>query len=407
MGLFGFGKKEKAQPETVQTKAVPANGADQGGMAEKEEKKVEYLELIYDLIFVYLIGRNNLLLHHLSGGFVPARVFLAYILCTLAVIQIWSFSTFYMNLYGRNSVRDHVFLFINMYLLYHMADGISEAWQSSVDQFCIAWILILVNLGVQHLIEMRNHTDSAAVLVQLRQKALVLFTEAVLVAVNLAVYHRTGVIIAYVPIFFGILVMLRAGRSDRLADVDFGHLTERTMLYIVFTFGEMIISISAYFSGTITVRSLYFSLMAFLIIAALFLCYEIFYNKIIDRSLQTDGTGYMLIHVCMIVALNNISVSLEFMREEEVAVLPKVLFLSISLIVYFVFLFLTGLYAKKKRRFRRQFVYILLAAAVTFLALMIVLRNNMAVNIAITVIYVYGIFLFLYFKEKEPETGER
>lgn len=31
---------------------------------EKEEKKVEYLELIYDLIFVYLIGRNNSLLHH-------------------------------------------------------------------------------------------------------------------------------------------------------------------------------------------------------------------------------------------------------------------------------------------------------------------------------------------------------
>ena len=34
-----------------------------------QEKKVEYLELIYDLIFVYLVGRNNELLHELSGGF--------------------------------------------------------------------------------------------------------------------------------------------------------------------------------------------------------------------------------------------------------------------------------------------------------------------------------------------------
>ena len=25
----------------------------------KKEKKVEYLELIYDLIFVFIIGRNN------------------------------------------------------------------------------------------------------------------------------------------------------------------------------------------------------------------------------------------------------------------------------------------------------------------------------------------------------------
>ena len=29
---------------------------------ESKEKKVEYIELIYDLIFVYIIGRNNALL---------------------------------------------------------------------------------------------------------------------------------------------------------------------------------------------------------------------------------------------------------------------------------------------------------------------------------------------------------
>ena len=38
--------------------------------AERREKKVEYLELIYDLIFVYLIGRNNSLLQSVHNGFV-------------------------------------------------------------------------------------------------------------------------------------------------------------------------------------------------------------------------------------------------------------------------------------------------------------------------------------------------
>ena len=83
----------------------------------KKEKKVEYLELIYDLIFVFIIGRNNSLLHHVDNGYVTQGNFLAYVLCTLAVIQIWNFTTFYINIYGRNGVRDHVFLFINMYLL--------------------------------------------------------------------------------------------------------------------------------------------------------------------------------------------------------------------------------------------------------------------------------------------------
>ena len=53
---------------------------------EKKERKVEYIELIYDLIFVYIIGRNNLLLHHTPGGFVSREAFISYIFCTLAVI---------------------------------------------------------------------------------------------------------------------------------------------------------------------------------------------------------------------------------------------------------------------------------------------------------------------------------
>ena len=62
-------------------------------MIKKDEKKVEYLELIYDLIFVYVIGRNNSLLHDIINGFVTGSTFIAYILCSLAIIQIWNFST--------------------------------------------------------------------------------------------------------------------------------------------------------------------------------------------------------------------------------------------------------------------------------------------------------------------------
>ena len=37
---------------------------------KKEEKKVEYIELIYDLIFVYIIGRNNSLISSVEHGFI-------------------------------------------------------------------------------------------------------------------------------------------------------------------------------------------------------------------------------------------------------------------------------------------------------------------------------------------------
>ena len=98
-------------------------------LTRNEEKKVEYLELIYDLIFVYVIGRNNSLLHQTTNGFVDGKVFLAYILCTFTIIQIWNFSIYYINMHGRNGLRDHICLFINMFLLYFIGEGTRTHWE--------------------------------------------------------------------------------------------------------------------------------------------------------------------------------------------------------------------------------------------------------------------------------------
>jgi len=46
-------------------------------LLQKEEKKVEYLELIYDLIFVYIIGRNNSLLHLTENGTISFSAFMS------------------------------------------------------------------------------------------------------------------------------------------------------------------------------------------------------------------------------------------------------------------------------------------------------------------------------------------
>ena len=129
------------------------------GLTERKEKKVEYIELVYDLIFVYVIGRNNALLHHIVDGFVDPLDFYAYVLCTLAVIQIWNFTMYYVNVYGRNGVRDHVFLFVNMFLMYFIGEGTRSDWQAYHTQYHIAWALILVNVAAQYLIELRNQAD--------------------------------------------------------------------------------------------------------------------------------------------------------------------------------------------------------------------------------------------------------
>lgn len=375
----------------------------------KEEKKVEYLELIYDLVFVYMVGRNNALLSHFEGGFVSAEAFVSFILCTLAIIQIWNFTTFYINMFGRNGIRDHVFLLVNMYLMYFIGESTRHDWHAYQAQYHIAWALILTNIGLQYVIEMRNHKADVWNRDISKRMAITLFLEAAIVLSSAFVPAKTGPVMSFVAIFTGIILTMTGRHRSLGGQIDFMHLTERAMLYVVFTFGEMIIVISAYFTGdgSFDPDVIYFSLMCFLIVAGLFVSYEIIYDHLIDREMDDSGMLYMIIHIFILFALSCITVSLEFMREPEVAVFPKVVFITGAIIGYYAFLLCTSRYVRKTCRLDAKFILGQTALAAVFAALMVVFRENMKVNIFITVAYVWCIVGIIYSSKKRISIEEK
>ena len=368
-----------------------------------KEKKVEYIELIYDLIFVYIIGRNNALLHDFANGFVALPAFLAYLVSTLAVIQIWNYTTYYVNVYGRHSVREHVFLFVNMFLLYFIGEGIRSDWQAYHTQYHVAWALILANIGIQYLTELRTFSGDAQRRRQIGRMAAILFAEAALVLADIWAFRafgNTGLSLA--AILAGMAAVVFFGQRSSADYVDFSHLSERAMLYVVFTFGEMIIAIAAYFDGVFSLRSTYFALMAFLIVVGLFLSYGYFYDHIIDREKKTNGLGYMFFHIFLIFALNNITNGLEFMREESISLMPKLLFLIGSFALFFGLLFaMGGRHAKTVCRKYRRLAWAATAVSGVFAALMLLLRGNMMANIALTVVFIFAVFAMIYRYGKE------
>ncbi len=349
------------------------------------EKKVEYLELIYDLIFVYVLGRNNSLLQNVENGFVPMAAFTAYLLSSLAVIQVWNFSTVYTNLYGKNGLRDHLFMFINMYLLYFIGEGIRLHWDGYTFQYFIAWALILFNIGNQYLLKRRETEGSEKRMCS--HMAMVLFTEGCLVLLVIPFFQTAGTPLTILAVLSGVIgTFLVSGREGK-RNVDFMHLTERAMLYVVFSFGEMIIAVASYFEGTFDFSTIYFSLMSFLIAVGLFLSYEVFYDRICDREKETSGMGYMLVHIFLIFSLNCITTSLEFMQDEAVALMPKVIFLTASFLLTFFSMYGLLFYSKKGRR--PVFLTYVFLPAMAFAVLMILTREYMYINIFLSVFYIY------------------
>ena len=362
---------------------------------EKNEKKVEYLELIYDLMFVFMIGRCNSLIHNLQGGFISGQSVFVYIVYTLAVIQIWNYSTYYINIYGENSPRNHVFIFVKMFMLYFMGSSTKMNWRIYQIRHHIAWSLILLNIALQYLIELRHNIKEDRESSTIKRVMRILILEAALTAIAAFIPGNGGIILAGAAVLMGITANSVTGKGAGLP-VDFMHLSERTMLFVVFTFGEMIIAVSGYFDESATISNFYFALMVFLIIVGLFLSYEVLYDHIIDREMQTGGLTYMMLHIIMIFGLNSISTALQFMPEDEVDLMSKLILLILAFLVYYGCLFATRQYAKPMCRHDRNLYLPVIPITTGFVILMLLFRERMRLNILVTAVYVYLVFIMLH-----------
>lgn len=366
-----------------------------------EERKVEYIELIYDLIFVYILGRNNELLQFIENGFIQKSVFFAYLMSLLIIIQVWNYSTFYINKYGRNSIKDHIFIFINMFLLYFMANGTKVYWQDYFFEYNIAWLFIMINTSIQYYLEIKNHQNNIIELNYIKDTLICLAIEIMLKVLNILIYRFFLIALNYVPVLFAIISSFIVTKKNKNISFDFNHLSKRAMLFVVFTFGEMIIAISNYFVDGFNLNDIYFALMAFLITCGLFLTYEKLYNKIINRTGNNLVKYYMFIHIFIIFALNNITTSLGFMRIESISLEPKIIFLIASFVIYFICMLLLLKYKREEIIITKRIILFSILSLVIFVMLMLIFEDNMYINIFITVIFIYSNYCLLSLVSKK------
>lgn len=375
----------------------------------KEEKQVSYLELIYDLIFVYMISRDNALLEHVENGFVEPGIFATFICCTLAIIQIWNATTFYINMFGRNGLRDHVFLLINMYLMYFLGEATQFNANAYVAQYHIAWGLILLNIGLQYFIELKNHKLDVWNQDIMKRTGASLFAEAALVFIAAFLKPYLSLTLSFIAVIVGIGLVAFGRKGIVGGQVDFTHLTERAMLYVVFTFGETVITIAGYFTahGRFNGWAIYYSLTTFLIAVGLFISYEFIYTSLLDREKDDNGLMYMMLHIFIAFAINLVTVSFAFMREADIATYPKVMLLAGAMVTYFILLLFLGVYFKMPCRPAPRFVLQISVTAALFIFLMLLFKDHMAVNVLISAIYALGMMFIFYRIKVAQERKEK
>ena len=368
-----------------------------------KEKKVELIELFYDLIYVYAISRLTLLIEEPEGGIIPLSGFLRYIVVCFVILQAWLYLTNYVNRYGRWKWYEYGLTAVNMTAAVYMANTISTEWNEMSLTFNLAMLVMLLCVAAMYFIQTRlKEQDTGAA----KNSLVILTIDCIL---YFAAFLASALHVAQAVIWLDVVAVLVGaflpffirGKFD-ISIISFPHLVERFELITIITFGEGVVGMTDFFD----VKNFSFCpILVFAVILALFGCYVTQIHYLCNHHRTDRSLRLMFSHYFIVIAVNLVTVAFKFLENAEADRLFTAILMPAALVLFFIAAFADSIYYHE--RFSLEAKDIVLSAA--FLAvgavLMVTGRNNMYAFLIGTLTAVFGNFGMLLFKYKKGSRG--
>ena len=364
-----------------------------------KEKKVELIELFYDLIYVYAISRLTMLIEEPVNGIIPLSGFFLYLVIGFVILQAWLYLTNYVNRYGKWRWYEYVLTAVNMTATVYMANTISPRWNEMALTFNLAMLVMLLCVAAMYLIQtFVKEQDPAAA----KNSLTILSVDCLLYfAAFLASVFQTGDVVIWLDVAAvlcgAFLPFFIRGRFD--ADIiSFPHLAERFELITIITFGEGIVGMTGFFDVRhFTLRPV----LVFAVILLLFGCYVIQIHELCDHHRVDRALRLMFSHYFIVISLNLITVAFKFLENPEANRLLTAGLMSAAMLLFFTAIYSDSVYYHLRYRLTGRDVMIAAAALAAGSAFMFFLRNNVYGFLAGALIAAGGNFTMLFIKLNE------
>lgn len=318
---------------------------------QPREKRVPFVELFYDLVFVYMLSRATKLIGHLHHGVISPTAFATFAIVIVVFVNSWMVQTVFTNRYGTASWKDMGFYLFDMMVLLYMSNSFdrTDLWHLGV--FFLSSALLSLSLMVQYLIvflQAREEIDRRIS----RAFVLILLLRATTLMIG-GIFSGTlwGTLVAFTGIIVCWILPALTARYTRHRPIIFSNLLERLTLLTIITFGEIIVDISGYFEPA---RFSAVSVLVFLIVATLYFCYFNQFDNFIDRN-ATGETGNLLIylHYPILFGVSLVTVALKVLGETGGNPTVTVIRLYAGILLFFIGLLLGTRYDFEVVRNRR------------------------------------------------------
>ncbi|MEH6939756.1 low temperature requirement protein A [Bacillus sp. JJ664] len=299
-----------------------------------EEKKVTWLELFYDLLFVSAVTTSTHVLLHVENGLVHPEYLFKFVLMFIPIWWSWTGQTMFTNRFGKDHINQQVFMVIQMFFVLILVSSLSVDFDQYYFSFLIGYIGIRAITAIQYLRVLKLENGHR------KQVAMYLGTR-----------FWIGIFISFLSLFFdswmryavlyaGILVDVIVpiiGRKYLIkAPINPAHLLERFALFTLILFGESVIS-------TITIlqplsgswHAIFFSIITFIFIILIWLHYFHNIERKVNKHAKRAGQTIIYGHLFILMSLSMIAASIKLMYINEVSYTYMIYFVFGSVMIYY------------------------------------------------------------------------
>ncbi len=340
-----------------------------------KEKKVELIELFYDLIFVYAISRlTSLISEPINGGIDPNALFV-YIITSFVILQAWLYFTNYVNRYGEWKWYEYMIACINMIAVIYMANTISTNWVLMYLPFNISMLIMLLTVLSLYLFHVyREKTLQCAAGNSVTILSVVCF---IYILALIAIYLNLSSIVIWmdvVAVLVGaFLPFFLKGNFDK-SIISFPHLAERFELLTIITFGEAIVGMTHFFDIS---QFNFIPIIIFFIIISMFGSYVVQIHNLMNHHREERSLRLMFSHYFIVISINLVTVALELIHSGEISHWIVSVMMIVSLIVFYLSIMVNSEYYFESVDLSRKNIFSMVS--ISFLGILVILMfiNNL------------------------------
>ena len=309
---------------------------------EVKEKKVELIELFYDLIYVYAISKLTLLIEEPVDGVVPPDGLFRYLVVCFVILQAWLYLTNYVNRYGRWRWYEYGLTAVNMTAAAYMSNTIDANWSEMATAFNLAMLAMLTCVAAMYLIQVRlKEQDPGAAKNSLTILSVVCLLYLAAFAASLLLPEQLVLLLDVAAVAAGaFLPFFIRGKFDP-SIISFPHLAERFELITIITFGEGIVGMTGFFDvSSFSLRPV----LVFAVILSLFGCYVTQIHYLCNHHQVARSLRLMFSHYLIVIAVNLVTVAFMFLENPEASHLFTAGLMIAALALFFAALFSDHIY---------------------------------------------------------------